>query len=341
MGKDFSIGIKFLKQLKGLIKKDLISFFPYFFVGVLLIVLPSFMSPYLIYISSKILIYAIFAMGLNLLLGYTGLVSMGHASFFGTAVYTVAFLTIHLKIESFWLIAILGILSSLLIAALFGLFIVHLSGAYFLLITLALSQLLFSIVWKWRALTGGDDGLPGIPRPDLRIPLSMENDINFYYFVLIFFLFCFFLLYKFINSPFGRALVGIRENESRMRILGFNTWWYKYVSFILSGGFGGIGGVLYGHLIGIAYPGDIGMMASVMVLFMVILGSPGTLSCPIIGAALLTSVEHTISTFMPERWPLILGAAFVLVSMYFKGGLGIYLIKYWKKIKFRYGSFKD
>lgn len=280
-------------------------------------------------------------MGLNLLLGYTGLVSMGHASFFGTAVYTVAFLTVHFKMENFWLIALLGILSAFFIAALFGLFIVHLSGAYFLLITLGLSQLLFSIVWKWRSLTGGDDGLPGIPRPDLSIPISMGNDTNFYYFVLIFFILCFLLLYKLINSPFGHAIVGIRENESRMRILGYNTWWYKYVSFIISGFFGGIGGVLYAHLIGIAYPGDIGMMASVMVLFMVILGSPGTLSCPIIGAALLTSVEHTISTYMPERWPLILGGAFVLVSMYFRGGLGIYLIKYWNKIKSRYGSIKN
>ncbi len=341
MEKDFSFEVKYLKRLEKLIKKDLFPFLPYLFVGLLLILLPLFLSSYLIYLSSKILIYAIFAMGLNLLLGYTGLVSMGHASFFGTAVYTVAFLTVHFKIESFWLTAFFGILSSLFIAALFGLFIVHLSGAYFLLITLGLSQLLFSIVWKWRALTGGDDGLPGIPRPELGIPLSMGNDTTFYYFVLIFFFICFFFLYKFINSPFGRALVGIRENESRMRILGYNTWWYKYVSFILSGGFGGVGGVLYAHLIGIAYPGDIGMMASVMVLFMVILGSPGTLLCPIIGSALLTSVEHTISTFMPERWPLILGGAFVLVSMYFKGGIGIYLIRYWKRIKSSYGSFKD
>lgn len=330
-----------MKPLKSFSKEELLSFSPYLFIGILLALLPLFMSPYLIYLSSKILIYAIFAMGLNLVLGYTGLVSMGHASFFGTAVYTVAFLTVHFKMENFWLVALLGILSALFIAALFGLFIVHLSGAYFLLITLGLSQLLFSIVWKWRALTGGDDGLPGIPRPDLGIPLSMGSDTNFYYFVFIFFICCFLLLYKFINSPFGHALVGIRENESRMRILGYNTWWYKYVSFILSGGFGGIGGVLYAHLIGIAYPGDIGMMASVMVLFMVILGSPGTLSCPLIGAALLASVEHIISTFMPERWPLILGSAFVLVSMYFRGGLGIYLIKYWKKIKSRYGSFKD
>lgn len=321
--------------------KKKVSFLPYIIVCLILVLLPLVLSPYLLYLSSKILIFAIFAMGLNLILGYTGLVSMGHAAFFGTSVYMVAFLTVHFKIESFWVVALLGVLSAVFVAGLFGLFIVHLSGAYFLLITLGLSQLLFSIVWKWRSLTGGDDGLPGIPRPNLGIDFSMGNDTYFYYFVLLFFILCFFLLYKFTNSPFGRALVGIRENESRMKILGYNTWWYKYISFVLSGGFGGVGGVLYAHLIGIAYPGDIGMVASVMVLFMVILGSPGTLACPLIGAALLTSVEHLISTFLPERWPLILGGAFVLVSMYFRGGIGIYLIKYWEKINIYNGSSKS
>jgi len=280
-------------------------------------------------------------MGLNLILGYTGLVSMGHAAFFGTAVYAVAFLTVHYGIGSFWLVALLGISAAVFMAALFGLFIVHLSGAYFLLITLGLSQLLFSIVWKWRALTGGDDGLPGIPRPDLGFPLSMGNDTYFYYFVFLIFVGCFWLLYRLTDSPFGHALVGIRENESRMKILGYNPWRYKYVSLIIGGGFGGVAGVLYAYLIGIAYPGDIGLMASVMVLFMVILGSPGTLACPLIGATLLTTMEYIISTFTPERWPLILGVVFVLVSMYFRGGIGIYIIKYWRKLELRHGSPKS
>jgi len=314
--------------------KNLVSFVPYIGVGLVLIILPLFTSPYLLYLAAKILIFAIFAMGLNLILGYAGLVSMGHAAFFGTAVYIAAFLTVHYRIESFWLVALSGILAAALMAALFGLFIVHLSGAYFLLITLGLSQLLFSIVWKWRALTGGDDGLPGIPRPDLGLRLSMSDDTYFYYFVFLIFIGCFWALYRLTDSPFGRALVGIRENESRMKILGYNSWRYKYVSFIIGGGFGGVAGVLYAYLIGIAYPGDIGLMASVLVLFMVILGSPGTLACPLIGAALLTSVEYVVSTFTPERWPLILGAAFVLVSMYFRGGIGIYVIRYWKKVEF-------
>jgi branched-chain amino acid transport system permease protein len=307
-------------------------------VGLVLMILPLFLSPYLLYLAAKILILAIFAMGLNLILGYTGLVSMGHAAFFGTAVYIGAFLTVHYRIESFGLVALSGILAAVFMAAFFGLFIVHLSGAYFLLITLGLSQLLFSIVWKWRALTGGDDGLPGIPRPDLGLPLSMGNDTYFYYFVFLIFVGCFLLLYKLTDSPFGHALVGIRENESRMKILGYNPWRYKYASFIIGGGFAGVAGVLYVYLIGIAYPGDIGLMASVMVLFMVILGSPGTLACPLIGATLLTTVEHLVSTFTAERWPLILGAVFVLVAMFFRGGIGIYLIRYWRKLELRHGS---
>ncbi len=314
---------------------------PYIGVGLVLIILPSFLSPYLLYLAAKILIFSIFAMGLNLILGYTGLVSMGHAASFGTAVYVTAFLTIHYKVGSFWLVALSGISAAVFMAAFFGLFIVHLSGAYFLLITLGLSQLLFSIVWKWRALTGGDDGLPGILRPDLGFSLSLGNDTFFYYFVFLIFVGCFLLLSRLTDSPFGHALVGIRENESRMKILGYNPWRYKYASFIIGGGLGGVAGVLYAYLIGIAYPGDIGLMASVMVLFMVILGSPGTLACPLIGATLLTTMEYVVSTFTPERWPLILGAVFVLVSMYFRGGIGIYLIRYWRKLDLRYGSPKS
>jgi branched-chain amino acid transport system permease protein len=330
-----------LKLLGQLLHRNQVSFGPYIGVGLVLILLPLFLSHYLLYLAAKILIFAIFAMGLNLILGYTGLVSMGHAAFFGTAVYVGAFLTVHSGIENFWLVALLGILAAVFMAALFGLFIVHLSGAYFLLITLGLSQLLFSIVWKWRALTGGDDGLPGIPRPDLGLPLSMWNDTYFYYFVFLIFVGCFLLLYKLIDSPFGHALVGIRENESRMKILGYHPWRYKYVSFIIGGGFGGVAGVLYAYLIGIAYPGDIGLMASVMVLFMVILGSPGTLACPLIGATLLTTMEYVVSIFTPERWPLILGAVFVLIAMYFRGGIGIYLIRYWRKLELRHGSPKS
>lgn len=326
-----------MKLPEQLLHKNRVSFVPYIWVGLVLIILPLFLSPYLLYLAAKILIFAIFAMGLNLILGYTGLVSMGHAAFFGTAVYAVAFLTVHYGIGSFWLVALSGTLGAVFMALLFGLFIVHLSGAYFLLITLGISQLLFSIVWKWRALTGGDDGLPGIPRPDLGLPLPMGNDTYFYYFVFLIFIGSFLILYKLIDSPFGHALVGIRENEPRMKILGYNTWWYKYVSFIIGGGFGGVAGVLYAYLIGIAYPGDIGLMASVMVLFMVILGSPGTLACPLIGASLLITLEYIVSTFTAERWPLILGVAFVLVSMYFRGGIGIYLVRYWRKVKVLHG----
>lgn len=330
-----------MKLLGPLLHRNRVSFGPYLWTGLFLIILPLFLSPYLLYLAAKILILAIFAMGLNLILGYTGLVSMGHAAFFGTAVYVGAFLTVHYGVESFWWVALSGVLAAVFMAAFFGLFIVHLSGAYFLLITMGLSQLLFSIVWKWRALTGGDDGLPGIPRPDLGLSLSMGDDTYFYYFVFLIFVGCFLLLYRLTDSPFGHALVGIRENESRMKILGYNPWRYKYASFVMGGGFAGVAGVLYAYLIGIAYPGDIGLMASVMVLFMVILGSPGTLACPLIGATLLTTVEHIVSTFTPERWPLILGAVFVLVSMFFRGGIGIYLTRYWKKLELRHGSPKS
>ena len=330
-----------MKLPRPLLHKNLASFIPYIVVILVLIILPHFISSYLVFFLTKILIFAISAMGLNLILGYAGLPSLGHAAFSGVAVYVVAFLTVHYGIESFWLVAPAGVLAALVIAALIGRFIVHLSGPYFLLITLALSQLLFSIAWKWRAITGGDDGLPGIPQPDLGLPLPMGDSTYFYYFVFIIFVACFLLLYRLIGSPFGHAIIGIRENESRMKLLGYNTWRYKYVSFIIGGGLGGVAGVLYAYLVRLASPGDLGIATSIAVLFMVILGSPGTLIGPFIGSILLTTAEYVASSYTPDRWPLILGATFVIVAMYLRGGVGIYLTRYWKKVESWYGSPKN
>ena len=213
-------------------------------------------------------------MGLNLILGYTGLVSMGHAAFFGTAVYVVAFLTVRLG---------LGVLGWLRFWASWRRscgrslrsFIVHLSGAYFLLITLGLSQLLFSIVWQWRALTGGDDGLPGIPRPDLGLSLSMGDDTYFYYFIFLIFVGSFCLLFRLTRLPFRPcSLIGIRENEFGRRSSGIipggismfpSSWrslWRDSRCIVC----------LHYRVV---YPGDIGRMASVMVLLRSFWAVPG------------------------------------------------------------------
>jgi branched-chain amino acid transport system permease protein len=275
------------------------------------------------------------------MLGYTGLISLGQGAFFGVGVYTVAILTVSYGMENFWLVAPAGILLALLVAALVGCVVTHLSSVSFLLVTFAIGELLYSVAWKWRSFTGGTDGMPGIPRPDIGLPLSMWNTNYFYYFVFLIFVICFLLIFRILDSPFGHVLVGIRENESRMKILGYKTWRYKYISFIIGGLFGGISGVLYAYLVGIAIPADLGVSTSAMVLLMVILGSAGTLLGPIIGTALLGFLEYVISSHTPEHWLMVLGVIFIIVARFFRGGFGKYLIGYWKKVESRYGSLKN
>ena len=322
-----------LKFLRGLRRIKPISAIPIIGIALLLILLPLFTPSYLLYILTWILIYAIIALGLNLLVGYTGLISFGQAAFFGIAAYTTGILIVHFGVDSFWLIAPASIFLAVLIAAIIGCFIIHLYLDYFLLITLAFSQLAWSVAWKWTSLTGGSDGFPGIPRPDLGFPISMSNSANFYYFVFIIFIICFFLIYRLINSPFGHTIVGIRENEPRMKILGYNTWRYKYVSFIIAGALAGIAGVLNAYLHGCVQPSDCGGLTGITVMLMVILGSCGTFIGPFVGAALLVGLNYITSSCIPDLWPIILGVIFVICAMWLRGGLGVYLIRYWKKVE--------
>lgn len=330
----------YLKLLGQPLRNKLVSLAPFIFIGVVLVMLPLFIPSYLIYFVAKILIISILAMGMNLVLGYTGLWSLGQGAFFGTGVYTVAMLNVRYDIDSFWLIALAAILLAAVIAAVLGLVIVHLSEVSFLLVTLAFGQLLFSIAWTWYPVTGGDDGIPGISRPDIGLPISMWDMTNFYYFVFVIFIICFLAIYRITDSPFGRALVGIRENQPRMKLLGFNTWLYKYTCFVIGGLFSGISGVFYAYLLGIATPGNLGMGTSTMAMLMVIMGGAGTLIGPLIGTALLGILEYVISSYTPERWLLILGIIFIVVARYLRGGVSKYLLRYWKRVETRYGSLK-
>lgn len=316
----------------------LASLAPYMVIGVALIFSPLFVSPFNLTILIKILIFAIFAMSLDLLFGYTGLPNFGHATYFGAAAYTTGVLIVKYGIGSFWLAAPAGILMAVLVAAVFGFIVTRLSDVYFMLATFALGQLVYSINIHWRSMTRGSDGFPGIPRPDLGLPLSMSNDTYYYFFVLLIFAISFFLLYRVTHSPFGLTLKAIRENEPRMRALGYRTWIYKYVSFVLAGTFAGIAGVLFAYFNGIVSPTELGIMNSTLVLLSVILGGPGTLFGPAIGAGLIWSLQHFISVAAPQRWQLILGAIFVLSVMYVRGGVAGYLIKFWKRMKSKDGS---
>ncbi|MDP4126067.1 MAG: branched-chain amino acid ABC transporter permease [Bacillota bacterium] len=284
-----------------------------------LFILPLLLSPYGLSLLTQVLIFGLFAMSLDLLMGYTGLVSFNHATYFGVGAYTVAILA-GLGLNNFWLSLVLGISIPVLLALLLGLLVLRSSGPYFLMITLAFGQMIFALAWRWRTITGGDDGLAGIPRPDLGLPMSMWKAQNFYYLVLVFFAFACLILWKFIHSRLGKAIVGVRESETRMQALGHNTWGLKYLSYIVAGGFAGLAGVFYVYFNGFISPQELNWTMSGQVILMVIIGGTGTLFGPVVGAGMIIILQNLISSHT-ERWPISMGIIFILCVMYLRDGV--------------------
>ena len=307
-----------------------VRYVPYV-VGILfLIILPHFLHSYYQSVAARILIYALFAVSLDILYGYTGLFSMGHAAFFGAGGYTVGLLMTRYGIDSFWIGAPVSMIMAGIVAAAFGVIALRVAGVYFLLVTFALGQLLVSLATRWDYLSttpSSTDGILGIVYPNLGIGDVGWSNISYYYFVSACFVVCFAILQRFVNSPFGYSLQGIRESEARMRALGYNTWLHKYLAFIVGGMFAGLAGVLMAYHDGFIVPVYFGVLNSALALLMVIIGGVGTLFGPIFGAAFIIIVEQFASTVMPERWPLLLGVAFVLAVMFARGGIGVHIAK--------------
>lgn len=315
---------------------------PYLIVVILLAVLPPFLPEYTQSMMTKILIFAILAMSLDILWGYTGLTSLGHAAYFGVGGYTAGLLMLHYHTSNLWLGIPLSIVMAALVAALFGLIALRVTGFYFIFVTLALGQLIFSITWKWKWLSSMNvEGIVGIPYPSIGIPGFTWNFTSFYYLVLAGFVICFLLLRLLVNSPFGYALQGIRESEPRMRVLGYNTWLYKYIAFTVAGAFAGFGGALFAYHNGMIAPDHTGVLTSALALFMIILGGPGTLYGPVVGAAIIIPLEFYSGVLFPARWPLVLGGGFVLSIMFARRGVAVYIYQAWRKVARRYGSAKS
>jgi branched-chain amino acid transport system permease protein len=296
--------------------KDLKSIVRVVIVLALLCVVPVFIPSYYTGLLTLILIYAIFAMSLDILQGYTGLASLGHAAFLGTGAYIVAIINVkifhgpHFAIE-----LVAGVLAAAVVAALIGLIVLRNTGTYLLMILLASSMMLWGIAFKWRSLTGGDDGLPGIARPDLAfMHVNLHNTTDFYYFVLLFFVISAFLMYLVVRSAFGHTLMGIRESETRMTALGYNVWLQKYIAFVVSGVFAGLAGVLLVYYNGFVSPSELHLVTSAEVLIMVILGGVGTLFGPAIGAGIIILVKNFVSGYT-EHWMIILGALYMATVM--------------------------
>jgi branched-chain amino acid transport system permease protein len=307
---------------------------PYIFVLLVLVVLPPFVGTYTQSIITKVIIFALFAMSLDIVMGYTGLISFGHAAFFGLGGYIVGIVTVHYGVTSFWIVLPLTLVLSALLAAGIGYLSLRVAGIYFLLVTMAFGQLLFVVATKWYSMTGGTDGLVGIARPDLGFSVGGWTSLKFLYFVLIVFVVCYYLLHRIVRSSFGRALVGVRENEGRMRSLGYNTWSLKYAAIIIAGVFGGLAGLLFAYFYGTMVPSYFALETSALPMLMVIMGGAATLWGPAVGAVVIILVQQYAGIYLPDRWPLILGAIFVVCVMLVRGGFARYLSGAWSTVGF-------
>jgi branched-chain amino acid transport system permease protein len=289
-------------------------------LAALAVVVPQTNS-FVILLVTRALVLAILAMSLDILLGFTGLPSLGQAAYLGVGAYLTAILATRYEFGlgwSFWVVIVLGTLLGGATAAFFGLFAIRATGVYFLMITLALGQCVWGLAYRWNSLTGGDNGINIQRRPDFGMHLG--RDVTYFYVVFGFFVASLLIMYVLIKSPFGRSLEGIRERELRMRILGYNTWLHKYIAFVVAGGFGGLAGVLWAHANGHVSPEDVVLTTSVDALLMVVLGGSGTLIGGAIGAGVVLLLREYLSTIVPW-WQYVLGGVYVLTILYLPSGL--------------------
>jgi len=290
-------------------------------LGALAVIVPN-TSSFLILLATRALAFAILVMSLDILLGFTGLASMGQAAYLGVGAYATAILASKYQFGlgmDFWLVILIGILLGAALAAIFGLLAIRASGVYFLMITLALGQCVWGLAYRWNSLTGGDNGINLRAKPKL-MGLDFSHDITFFYVVFGFFAVSLLAMYVLVRSPFGRSLTGIRERELRMQILGYNTWLHKYIAFIIAGGFGGLSGVLWAHTAGIVSPENVVLTTSVDALLMAVLGGAGTLVGGVIGSFIVFGLREYLSTIVPW-WQYVLGAVYVLTILYLPFGL--------------------
>jgi branched-chain amino acid transport system permease protein len=292
-------------------------------VAGLVVILAMLAYPFLVTdypraLVAEIYVFAIFAMSLDLLLGFTGLMSLGHAAFFGLGAYAVAILGTLFGVNA-WLALAAGILVAAAGAALIGFFCVRTSGIPFLMLTLAFSQLVFSIALKWRDVTGGTDGMAIAEKPGF-FGFDLGNSLPMYFMTLGFLLASYWALRRLLNAPLGHVFVGIRENEPRMLAIGYRTRAYKLLSFTIAGAFAGLSGGLYAIFNSFISPDAVYWTASGDILIMTMLGGAGTLIGPAIGAGVFLLMKNVVSSYS-EHWLAIIGAIFICCVLFFPGGI--------------------
>ena len=278
-------------------------------------------------LASQILIYALLAVSLNILLGYGGMVSLGHTAFLGLTSYAATLLVTWGSGQLS--AAILAVLFSTACGALFGVLALRATGIGFLMITLALGQIVWGIAYRANTLTNGDNGLrfPARPQP---FGFDIASAPNFYWFTLIVFAVALFFIHRLVRSPFGAALQGSRDQPRRMRALGHNVWMIQWLAFVFASFWGSVAGLLYVYYNLFISPHAISLQQSAEVLLMAILGGASSLTGPIVGAVIITIVKNVVSTYV-DRWNSLLGAIFVVVIMFMPFGLVPGLRQLWAR----------
>jgi branched-chain amino acid transport system permease protein len=293
----------------------------FFAIGIaiaILLTLPLWIAnSYYVNIASQILLWAVAALALNVLVGYGGLVSLGHAALFGAAGYTAALL---LKAGHGHLVADLAAIGfTLFVSAIFAILSLRSTGIAFLMITLALGQILWGIAYRWVSLTQGDNGVNVTTRPQL-FGVSLASADAFYYTVLVVFALAVVSMAIFVRSPFGASLRGTRDQARRMNALGYNVWLIRFLAFLFSGFWTGIAGLLFVYYNQFISPQVMALQTSAEILLMVISGGTATLLGPIAGAAIVVVMKNVASAYI-ERWNLVLGVIFVLIISFMPDGL--------------------
>jgi len=267
----------------------------------------------------QVLCFAMFACAFDLLLGFSGMLSFGHAAFFGAAAYGTGWLVTALKWGSFEAI-VGGIVVAVLLGVVIGFLAIRRHGIYFAMITLALSQLVYFVCLE-APFTGGENGLQGVPRGNLLGLLSLNSDVTMYYFVLAVFLAVFLFIRRVVHSPFGQVLKAIRDNEPRATSLGYDINRYKLVAFILSAGLSGLAGSIKGLVLGFVTLSDVLQTTSGLVVLMALLGGTGTFFGPVIGAAVVITLQQYLSDEVGGWVTVIIGVIFVACVMSFRRGI--------------------
>lgn len=274
-------------------------------------------------IIGKVLVMAIFAMSLDLLVGFAGLVSFGHAAYFGIAAYAVALFMAKFESMSLWLVLPASVALSALAAFLIGLFVLRTKGIYFIMVTLAFAQMAY-FIFHDTPLGGGSDGMYLNTKPSAAIfgwePFELSNEVHLFYFILATLVLVYLFLGRVLQSPFGRVLVGIKSNEHRMQSLGYFTFRYKLGAFTLAGALGGLAGFLYTVLFGFVTPELLSWHESGNVLLMVILGGMGNLVGAIAGAFAFEAMREVFAD-LTKYWQLLMGGVIVAVVLFLPGGL--------------------